>query len=82
MGANKKIRWRGNYLRAVYLGGKLIILEHFSEFHLLDFARCGVWHFLDVLHIVWNPPPRDFPIEEGLKLTRCDITLTILDDDQ
>ena len=52
----------------INLRGKLIILKHLSKFHLLNFARCRVWHFLDVLHIVWNPPLRDFPVKEGFEL--------------
>ena len=78
----KKAPLERAFLGVVYLRGKLIILEHFPELHLLNFACCSVWHFLDVLNIIWNPPLRNLAIQERLQLVWRDITLTVLHHNQ
>ena len=41
-----------------------------------------MWHLLDVLNIIWNPPLRNLAIQERLKLVWRDITLTVLHHNQ
>ena len=61
---------------------ELIVFEDIAELGLLNFPSRRVWHLVDVLHIIGNPPLRNLAVEEALEFIGRNVGRLILDHDQ
>lgn len=48
--------------------GESVVREHIAKRGFLNFTGGGVWHLIDVLHIIGYPPLGNLAIEIGLQL--------------